>query len=112
LDIPHETVGTVLVVTPPHESLDASTTRDFKRDLIAVIGAHTQVVLDLSHIQLLDSSACGVLISLLRQAKGRDGDVKLCAVTPPVRSLFELVRMHKVFDIFNTRAEAVRAFQV
>jgi hypothetical protein len=28
-----------------------------------------------------------------------------------VRGLFELVRMHRIFDIFGTREEAVRAFQ-
>jgi hypothetical protein len=28
-----------------------------------------------------------------------------------VRAAFELVRMHRIFDIFHTRDEAVRAFQ-
>jgi anti-sigma B factor antagonist len=33
-------------------------------------------------------------------------------VTKPVRALFELVRMHRVFDIYNTREEALKAYQV
>jgi anti-sigma B factor antagonist len=28
----------------------------------------------------------------------------------PVRALFELVRMHRVFEIFNSSDEAIRAF--
>jgi anti-anti-sigma regulatory factor len=28
-----------------------------------------------------------------------------------VRTVFELVRMHRIFDIFATREEAARAFQ-
>jgi len=105
-------IGDIVVVAPPHEYLDAGNTREFKRDVAAAVAGHTRVVLDLGRVQLLDSSACGVLISLLRQIKGQGGDIKLCAVTRPVRALFELVRMHKVFDIFNTRDEAVKAFQI
>ena len=39
------------------------------------------------------------------------GDLKLCNVTKPVRALFELIRMHRIFDIVNTREEAVQAFR-
>jgi hypothetical protein len=31
-------------------------------------------------------------------------------MSKPVRSVFELVRMHRVFDILDTPEEAVRAF--
>jgi len=36
--------------------------------------------------------------------------LKLCGMSKPVRAVFELVRMHRVFDIVATREEAVRAF--
>jgi len=29
----------------------------------------------------------------------------------PVRALFELVRMHRIFHLFNTQEAAIRAFQ-
>jgi anti-sigma B factor antagonist len=42
-------------------------------------------------------------------AKG--GDVKLCGMSKQVRAVFELTRMHRIFDIFGTREEAVDAFK-
>ena len=40
---------------------------------------------------------------------GSRGDLKLCALTKPVRTVFELVRMHRLFEIFSTREDAIRA---
>ena len=39
------------------------------------------------------------------------GDLKLCAPTRAVRTVLELVRMHRVVDTLNDRAEALRAFE-
>jgi len=111
LDIPNEMVGAVVVVAPRCEYLDAGNSGEFKRDVAAAMGNTPQVVLDLGQLQFIDSSGCGVMISLLRQLKAQGGDMKLCALTKTVRSVLELVRMHKIFDIFNTREEAVKAFQ-
>jgi anti-sigma B factor antagonist len=112
VDVPRETVGEVLVVSPQHEYVDASNSQQFKDDLAAVIGDRNMIVVDLSRIQFIDSAGCGAFISLLKQVKARGGEVKLCGLTRPVRTLFELVRMHRIFDIFNTRDEALKAFQV
>jgi len=105
-------VGEVLVVTPKGDYLDASNIKEFKREVAPLIDSHNKIIMDLSHVQLVDSSGCGAFISFLRQLKAKEGDMKLCALTKPVRSLFELVRMHRIFDIFNTREEAVKAFKV
>ncbi|MCC6418152.1 MAG: STAS domain-containing protein [Gemmataceae bacterium] len=112
MEITRDLVGDILVVTPQATFLDVSNTKEFKRDMSALFDTHTRVVMDLSRLEFVDSSACGVFISCLRQLKSKGGDMKLCAVTKPVRTLFELVRMQKVFDIFNTRDEAIKAFRV
>jgi len=39
------------------------------------------------------------------------GDLKLCGMSPQVRTVIELVHMHRIFDIYRTKEEAVRAFQ-
>ncbi|MBI3736649.1 STAS domain-containing protein, partial [Candidatus Sumerlaeota bacterium] len=58
----------------------------------------------------LDSSGLGAILSCLRKLNSVGGDLKLCAMSKPVHTLFELVRMHKIFEIFPTRDEAVRSF--
>jgi anti-sigma B factor antagonist len=67
------------------------------------------VVFDLRELRFVDSSGLGAILSCLRQLNAKGGDLKLCEMTKPVRALFELVRMHKIFDIYVTKEQALRA---
>ena len=102
----------VAVATIPVEDLDASNAGDFKRDIAPVLEAHPRLVLDLSRVRFVDSSGLGAFISCLRKLNAAGGDLKLCGMSRPVRAVFELVRMHRVFDIFPTRGAAVHAFAI
>jgi anti-sigma B factor antagonist len=106
-----ETVGSVAVATMPVEELDAGNAAEFKRDIAPLLEAHANLVLDLSRLLFVDSSGLGAFISCLRNLNAKGGDLKLCGMSRPVRAVFELVRMHRVFDILATREEAVRAFE-
>ena len=100
----------VLVVELREDNLDASNVREFRDAVQAVIQERTQVVLDMSGVKFVDSSGLGALISCLRQINGRRGDFKLCGMSKTVRALFELMRMHRVFNIYDSRDDAVRSF--
>ena|SRR5215470_2851604 len=106
-----EYVGNVTIVILAGAQLDASSAEEFKRDITPVLDAHTQVIFDLSQLGFIDSSGLGALLSCLRHLQARGGDLKLCNISKPVRALFELVRMHRIFHIFATQEEAVHAFQ-
>jgi anti-sigma B factor antagonist len=103
--------GEVTVVVLAGPQLDASTAAEFKHDIAPVLDAHTQVVFDLRRLEFVDSSGLGALLSCLRQVHPRGGDLKLCGIAKPVRALFELVRMHKIFHMFDTQEEAILAFR-
>ena len=100
--------ATVHVIAGDH--LDAGNVRDFKLAVEPVLKPNARLVFDLSGLKFVDSSGLGAILSCLRQLNSQGGDLKLCGVTRPVRTLFELVRMHKVFDICNTADEALRAY--
>jgi anti-sigma B factor antagonist len=100
----------VLVIELRQYNLDASNVREFKDAVQTLIQEHTRVVLDMSGVKFVDSSGLGALISCLRQLNGRHGDFKLCAMSKTVRALFELMRMHRVFNIHDSREDAVRSF--
>jgi anti-sigma B factor antagonist len=106
-----ETVGTVAITAIPVEELDAGNVGEFKRDIAPLLEAHSSLVLDLSRLRFVDSSGLGAFISCLRKLNAKGGDLKLCGMTKQVRAVFELVRMHRVFDILATKEDAVRAFQ-
>jgi anti-sigma B factor antagonist len=110
MEIAVQQMDGVAVATIPVDDLDASNVGDFRRDIAPVLEAHPRVVLDLSRVRFVDSSGLGAFISCLRKLNAAGGDLKLCGMSRPVRAVFELVRMHRVFDIFSTREAAVRAF--
>jgi anti-sigma B factor antagonist len=101
----------VAIVEIPVEELDASNAGDFKRDMAPMLQANTRLVIDLSRVCFVDSSGLGAMLSCLRQLTAKGGDLKLCGMSKQVRATFELVRMHRIFDIFPTREEAVQAFE-
>jgi len=100
----------VLVVQVQSENLDASNVRQFKDDMQPLLKAHSRVVLDMGQMKFVDSSGLGALISCLRDTNARKGDFRLCAMTPSVRALFELMRMHRVFGIHDSVDLAVGSF--
>jgi anti-sigma B factor antagonist len=110
MDLALQQIGDVTVTTLPVEELDASNAGEFKRDMAPVVDAHTRVVLDLSRLRFVDSSGLGAFISCLRKLNAKGGDLKLCGMSKQVRTVFELVRMHRVFDIRATSEDAARAF--
>ena len=105
-----EKVGDVVVCAVPIEELDASNAPEFKRDIASLLDANAKLVLDLSRLRFVDSSGLGAFISCLRKLNAKGGDLKLSGMSTQVRGVFELVRMHRVFDILPTNDDAVRAF--
>jgi anti-sigma B factor antagonist len=100
----------VLVIELREDNLDASNVRAFRDAVQSLMGERTRVVLDMASVKFVDSSGLGALISCLRQVNGRRGDFRLCEMSRTVRALFELMRMHRVFNIHDTRADAVASF--
>lgn len=111
MDISVDKIGDISVAVIPVDELDASNTGEFKRNIAPVLQANTKLVLDLSRVRFVDSSGFGAMLSCLRQLSTKSGNLKLSGMSKQVRALFELVRMHRIFDIYGTKDEAVRAFQ-
>ena len=104
--------GGVTVVILTGTQLDASTAAEFKRAIEPVLAQHWQIIFDLGHLGFVDSCGLGAFLSCLRQVQAKGGDLKLYGLAKRVRALIELVRMHKVLEIFDSREEAIRAFQL
>ena len=56
------------------------------------------------------TAGLSTLVQALNHARQLNGDVRLCGLQQPVRIIFELTRLDKVFDIFPTEEDAVQAF--
>ena len=110
MQIEREKEKDIAEILLPGESLDVGNLKEFRRDIGPLLASKSRVIFDMSELQFVDSSGMGAILSCLRQINAAGGELKLSGLTKPVRVLFELVRMHRVFEIFNTREEALRAF--
>lgn len=113
MELLHNTLGNVLIITPGSESLDAEGAREFKQKVLDLISSedYINVVCDLKSLKYIDSSGLGSLLSILKLLHARGGDIKLANMSKPIRTIFELVSMHKIFEIHNTTEDAVKSFQ-
>lgn len=102
----------ILVGQVDSRVLDASTARAFKDAIKPLLIQDARLVLDLSKVEFIDSSGLGALVSCLRQAHAFGGEIKLTGLRKPARALFELVRMHRVFEVFNSAEEAITSYEV
>lgn len=107
LDIEKINDGTGAIVTLRIDNLDAGNAKAFKEALQPVLDANKAVLIDMSQLNFVDSSGLGALLSCLRAMNNKEGELKLFAMTKPVQALFELVRMHRIFAIYNSREEAL-----
>jgi anti-sigma B factor antagonist len=73
------------------------------------LGLTHPMILDLSGVEFADSSGIGCILRLQRLAVERGGTLSLAGLQPGIRSLFELVQLHRVLDIFDDVEEAFRA---
>jgi anti-sigma B factor antagonist len=107
-----EKIGDVNVVTVHLGQFDASNADEFKREITPLLKDTRKLVLDLGPVQMADSSACGAIISCLKCLRESGGDLKICQVGGFVRTVFELIRLHRICEILKTKEEAVRAFEL
>jgi anti-sigma B factor antagonist len=104
-----ETVGNVSVLTLTDTFLDASNAPALKQRVAALAERSPRLVLDLGRVDFVDSSGCGAILTCLRQVNGLGGKLAVYGVTRPVQALFELVRMNRILEVFDTRDSAVAA---
>jgi anti-sigma B factor antagonist len=106
-----EEINGVAVVKPEGDFIDGSNSRAFRTALSALCVEDSCVLLDLGSVRWVDSGGCGALLACCKELRERNGDLKLCGVTGPVRSLFQVIQLHRICDIFNTVDEGVAAFE-
>ncbi|OQW90517.1 MAG: anti-anti-sigma factor [Beggiatoa sp. IS2] len=92
-----------LIVTFLEKRLSAALLR-----MKALIQAgHQYILLDLSHVDFIDSSGLGAIVSSFKLL-GNKGNFVLCGVHGAVMSLLNLTRMDRVFPIYASLEEAIR----
>lgn len=104
----------IIVINITYSELDIISSREFKEEIRNILDNHknTYFILDLSHIKFIDSSGLGSLIHLLKYSTFNKNKILLAALTKRVNSLFKLMRLNKVFDIFDSIEDGINFVKI
>ncbi len=69
-----------------------------------------KVLINLKGVGYIDSSGLATLVEILKDFRKYGGKLKLCNLSNKVKSLFEITKLEKLFDIADTEEEAVSSF--
>lgn len=107
MEISHNSLGSDTYVVKLNGALNARSAEDAKqtfRDL-ANKGA-AQVIVDLASVPFIDSSGLAALVSGLKTFGGDAKNLRLAAPQSQAKLLFELTMFDRVFQIFESVADA------
>jgi anti-sigma B factor antagonist len=80
----------------------------FKSELIILINnGNKYIIVNFEQVIYIDSSFLGALVSALKLAINNGGDIAVVGLNSDIRSLFQLVRLDKVFKIYTNTQEAL-----
>ncbi|MEN8006559.1 MAG: STAS domain-containing protein [Candidatus Krumholzibacteriota bacterium] len=82
----------------------------FKEEIASVVeGGYKNVILDMSGVPWINSTGLGILITGYHSIKAAEGAMMICNVKERVLSIFYISQLENIFDVYETREEAMKA---
>ncbi|MBL7071035.1 MAG: STAS domain-containing protein [Candidatus Omnitrophica bacterium] len=106
-----EKIGQLAIFTLLLENITMLQNEELKRAFSALIdGGIKNIILDLTGITFVSSIVLASLVYMLKRAQEIGGNLVLCSVTHSVKAVLAATNLDKIFDIFNSRREAIEQF--
>ncbi|MCE5324703.1 STAS domain-containing protein [bacterium] len=87
--------------------VDVYTAPQLKQQIINILESGAkELMVNLTKVDYLDSTALGVLIGGLKRMREADGNMVLICPSPRIRRVFEITGLDKIFDIYNSEEDA------
>lgn len=111
MDYHFDEVGNVLKVSLEGR-LVASCSEEFKEAMFHRLGNAKNVLFNLRGMTHIDSSGLGALVSLLQWVNSNGGTLKIACLQSRPRIVFDLTKVCRIFDIYDSEEAALAAFEV
>ena len=99
-------IGVVVLVG----EIDIYSAPEFKEVLVSGIeGGARKVIVDLSLVTFIDSTALCVLVSGAKRVRPRNGNLDIVCTDENIIRIFEITGLDRIFGIYQTRGEAIKA---
>jgi anti-sigma B factor antagonist len=105
-EVSEETVEQKTRVVVVSGELDMAAAPAFEERLVASVSGDERVVLDLSDVTFMDSTAIGAMISARKKANMTRGRFAVVCHPGDIRRMLEYTGLDAAFDVVDTREEA------
>ena len=82
------------------EEQDIGALQDSIMSVIESAPGGMNLILDFSKVRFLSSAVLGLLIRISKRVYQRDGQLRLCNISPKIYEIFKITRLTKIFDIY------------
>jgi len=72
---------------------------------------YQKLVIDLSDVTYLNSTAIGVLVSAHTSYSRKGWQIKLCGINKNINNIFVITKLTLVFDVHDSRQDAIKSFK-
>ena len=91
--------------------VDINSSPNIKKSFDKLIAAKTpKIIVNLSKVTYVDSSGLATLVEVLKNMRSYGGKLRLTNMSSKVKSLFEITKLEKLFEIIADEAEAISTF--
>ena len=104
--------GVNIVKFADRRILEELSITEIGKELSRLIHGSSEIKLLLSFVDVehLSSAALGMLIQLNNEVQEQAGKLKLSDITPQIYEVFKITRLNRLFDIYDTKEEALASF--
>ena len=91
--------------------VDITSSPDIKKAFDKLISQKTpKIVINLSRVTYVDSSGLATLVEILKNMRSYGGRMRLAGMSSKIKSLFEITKLEKLFEIMADETQAIATF--
>ena len=91
--------------------IDINSSPTIKKSFDKLISQKTpKIVINLSKVTYVDSSGLATLVEILKNMRSYGGRMRLACMSPKIKSLFEITKLEKLFEILADEETAITNF--
>ena len=106
-----ETVGDVVVMSPLRHLSDESDVQQQLGEFVRHLESTDvcDLIVDMQHLEMAGTADLNLLLQAWREIKPRGGRLALCATSPFVIEVLEIVRFNTLWEIHSSRTAALQS---
>lgn len=110
-EILEKNVGDIKVLSVIGE-LDALVAPKLKERITKLVEQDSiKFIIDFKEVTHINSLAMGILRGKLKVVKEMGGDIKLIELNENIKTIFEMIGLDEIFEIYENEEEAVESFK-